>query len=213
MMPLDKYTLYKAFQDLLDQANGLPPGTTPPDQIDTDDIMKQVTRIARAITVLRWGMIGGMGLLMREGDIKLFKVNKQMPFYNFDWGSYGLMADAVELMVEFGAQPDLWTQPEVAMQIFNPRDHLGAKLSPMERVSLWKLASSMGWHKTMIARIFKHIKGLKANAPERASELIQHTLDAAARTWRIDDYYRECSQVAPGDSDGEGPEPGSDPTV
>lgn len=180
----DTYDKARTFLDLIDQANGLPKNTTPTGTLSLEQYTELAGKMARAINILRWGLVGCMGGIVTEHQIPRRSIRKHLPFYDFEWEFYIRMQYMMGDMIDAGAIPDLLVQPEVAHAIFyQDRRYWG--IDSAEKKLLWDIARATGWHTPRVQAMIREFVKLKRSLPERAKEISKACLDAAERMARL----------------------------
>lgn len=174
-----KYERYQVFCKLIEQANGLPEGTTSPVDYDQEKLLDIIRQYSRAITVLQWGLSGAIGALGCEDETlnSVTKNRRAMPYYNFDWGKYYEYAKAIDEMDLLGCKPNLSVQPEAALKIFGFRRKL--ILPPEKKINLWEFTCAATWHTQFLERIIANWCKSLRHSRERAEEEFQASIEAA----------------------------------
>lgn len=199
-----KYDRYEAFCALIDQANGLPAGTTKPADYDKEKLKGIIRRYARTVTVLQWGLAGAVGALCCEDEAlnSVTKTRREMPFYNFDWGRIYEWSKTVDEMGVLECEVDLAIQPEAALKIFGFRRKV--ILTPEKKRTLWEFARTGTWHSLFVDRIIKNYYEMWKHSAERADEVFQALIDSARMVSLHGERPDPDSQLAKAAISGEG---------
>ena len=191
---IDRYTRARLFLDLVDQANGLPAGTTKVGTLQTEDYKRMAEEMARTIVVLQWGLTGCIGAMIAENEeLTGNNYRKQMPFYNFDWGTYYNISRQVQTMHECGCKPDLLTQVAVVHDVFHENRRL-VQVPDEKKKLIWEIVVAENWHTSLVKRIMKDLQDAYLHAPDRVEEIAKICI-AAARRIRQHGNRRDFSDI------------------
>lgn len=208
----DLYKRSKAYCDLIDVANGLPKGTSNPNDFTEEELCDLAARLARAINVFSWGLTGVFGLMMAaDNTVRSNTYRKKMKFYDFPWQTFFQMVRVVDAMVEVGEEPDPLVEPKVAYAVFHD-NRRRFDLSVSDKKMMWQMARAGGWNDVWVKRVLKNLEDFRMTVPERADELSEVAIEAARRAIAIEQatkYPRATSMVGDAVS-GEGDRPAGD---
>lgn len=208
----DLYKRSKAYCDLIDIANGLPKGTSNPNDFSEEQLSDLAARLARAINVFAWGLTGVFGLMVAaDPSVRANTYRKKVKFYDFPWQEYFNYVQTVDSMVEAGEEPDPLVGPKVAYAIFH-NNRRRFDLSVSDKKMMWQMARAGGWNDSWVKRVLKSLEDFRMTVPERADELSEVAIEAARRAIAIEQAakYPNATSMAGESVSGEGDRPDTD---
>ena len=177
-MPVDKFRMAKKCLEVIDQALGRKKGTTAVGSLEEEEITALAGRFARTITVLQWGIVGCLGLLVSEHDKKTTRdARSVLPFWNFEWNHYHALQHSFEAMLAAGAEPDMLVQPEVMHEVFKITGKR-ANLPDMQKRAVWDICRKSKWHSLKAKQMMEALMEAMLQPADRQQELLKVLADA-----------------------------------
>lgn len=205
MADITRYVLHKKYAELIDQSLGKPKGTTPVD-ITPAELIAIGDKLARAITVLQWGVVGVMGMLVSEHGFNRRKDKSMLPYSNFEWQKYISQAQALEYALSLGTDYDLLSPPEVMHKCFT--SGRGAEpIPPEESLTIWTMVRGGKYNMAMAHRLMAAARAFHKDAHNRGKLLSKVLADTQELLeGRDDSNDTEREDMAGHDLQGQGPE-------
>lgn len=206
-MPEDRYRFLKACYAIVDQATGKPAGTTPVGSLEEADIATIMGKLARAATVINWGIVAGAGLMAEQCEkADPYALHVAMEFPEFNWTHFYGIQRSLRVMVGATCEPSILIRPEIMHEVFRSSGKR-ARVTDAYKRFIWQIVRTNRLSEQKARDLMAALTKMMLTDSDYDDDELLRIAQQTAQVVKDVDNTLTNQDVAEGDRGGEGERP------